>query len=214
MLKLFGRRNAYNVQKVLWTLAELELSYEHIEIGSLAGELDTTEFLALNPHARIPVLIDAEAVVWESNTIVRYLCAQYDAGKLWPESAMLRSLAERWMDWELATLQDDFIRLFWCYYRTPEQKRDQAAIAQSLARCEQHYQKLESHLANQPYLAGKDFGMGDIACAVSLHRYLHMGLEVVRPQNVVAWYERLTRRPAFVKHVAIPFEELRGRIEF
>ena len=87
MLKIFGRRNAYNVQKVLWTVAEIDLPYEHVDIGSVAGDLDTPDFLALNPHARIPVLVDGETTVWESNTIVRYLCARYAEGSLWPLSA-------------------------------------------------------------------------------------------------------------------------------
>lgn len=73
MLKLYGRRNAYNVQKVLWAVAELALPYEHIDVGSTAGQLDTPDFLDLNPHARIPVLVDGETTVWESNSIVRHL---------------------------------------------------------------------------------------------------------------------------------------------
>lgn len=214
MLKVFGRRNAYNVQKVLWTLGEIGIPFEHIDIGSVAGELDIPEFLALNPHGRIPVLLDGETVIWESNTIVRYLAARYGVGWLWPESPALRSLADRWMDWELATLQSDFLALFWGYFRTPPEKRNDDALSLSLARCERHYQKLDSHLAHQPYLGGESFTMGDIPCAVSLYRYFQMGLEVSRPPNVIAWYERLLGRAAYEEHIAVPFEELRGRLEF
>jgi len=214
MLKVFGRRNAYNVQKVLWAVGEIGLSFEHVNVGGLAGQLDTPEFLALNPHGRIPVLVDAETVIWESNTIVRYLSARYGAGWLWPESPALRSLADRWMDWELASLQNDFLALFWGYFRTPPEKRNHEAIRQSLARCEQHYQKLDSHLACQPYLGGENFTMGDIPCAVSVYRYFQMGLEVSRPPNVIAWHERLLGRTAYDEYIAVPFEELRGRLEY
>ena len=142
MLELWGRKNAYNVQKVTWMLAELGLEYVHHDVGSTAGDLDSAEFLALNPHARIPVLKDKDAIIWESNTIVRYLAASYAAGSLWSEDARQRSCAERWMDWELCKLQPDFIDLFWGYYRTPEQQRNNAVIEDSQDRCVADFQLL------------------------------------------------------------------------
>ena len=125
MLELWGRKNAYNVQKAVWTLAELQLDYVHHDVGSAAGDLTSQQFLKLNPHARIPVLEDNGAVIWESNTIVRYLSAAYGNGSLRSSDALERSYAERWMDWELTKLQPDFIDLFWDYYRTPPEARDQ-----------------------------------------------------------------------------------------
>ncbi len=104
MIKIWGRRSAYNVQKVLWTVGELGLAYQHIDAGGSAGGLDQPDFLAMNPHGRIPVLVDDDLTVWESNSIVRYLCANYSRDHLWAEAPAKRSLAERWMDWELATL--------------------------------------------------------------------------------------------------------------
>jgi glutathione S-transferase len=118
MIELWGRKNAYNVQKVLWILGELALDYRHYDLGSDTGDLETPDFLALNPHARIPVMRDAGAVVWESNTILRYLAARYSGGDLWRQDPFERSLAERWMDWELSKLQPDFIELFWGFFRT------------------------------------------------------------------------------------------------
>jgi len=84
MIELWGRGNAYNVLEVLWTLDELALDYRHHDLGSRPGDLDTAEYLAINPHARIPALLDHGAVIWESNSIIRYLAAEYSCGKLWP----------------------------------------------------------------------------------------------------------------------------------
>ena len=128
MIELWGRKNAYNVQKVSWTLAELGFDYSHRDVGSHPGDLESPEFLNLNPHARIPVLVDNGEVVWESNSIVRYLAARYCRGELWPETPLARSRAERWMDWELSKLQEGFIALFWGYYRRPAVERDRPAI--------------------------------------------------------------------------------------
>ena len=113
MLELWGRNNAYNVQKVTWMLAELNLDYRHHDVGSGAGDLDQPEFVQLNPHRRIPVLVDGERVLWESNSILRYLATRYRPGELLPQDPWPRSLVERWMDWELGRLQVDFIDLFW-----------------------------------------------------------------------------------------------------
>jgi glutathione S-transferase len=214
MLELWGRKNAYNVQKVVWILAELKLEYVHHDVGSTAGDLTSAAFLALNPHARIPVLTDNGAVVWESNTIVRYLAAAYGSGSLWSGDALERSYAERWMDWELTKLQPDFIDLFWGYYRNPPESRNHQAIATAQQRCAQHFEQLDRQLESRPYLAGESFTMGDIPCAVCLYRYFHMGLGVDRPEHVLRWYERLVQRNAFANTIMTPFDELKGRLDF
>ena len=214
MIEIWGRANAYNVQKALWMLRELELEFVHHDLGSVAGELETGAFLRLNPHARIPVIRDGDSVVWESNTILRYLGARYDAGGLWPQDAYRRSLAERWMDWELATLQPDFIDLFWGYYRTPEKARDKDAIAAAARRCERDFEMLDRHLERVPYLGGDAFGIGDIPCAICLYRYFEMGYEVPEPPFVMQWYARLAKRPAYRETVMKAFDELFGRLEF
>ena len=214
MIELWGRKNAYNVLKVTWMLAELDIGYTHHDVGSRPGDLETPEFLALNPHARIPVLVDAGEVVWESNTIVRYLAAKYSPGNLWPESPLARSLAERWMDWELSKLQEDFIALFWGYFRTPQADRDPAAIEAARSRCVAHMNQLDRQLSGQAYLGGGAFSMGDIPCAVCLYRYFNMGLEVEQPAHLLDWYRRLGERPAYRATVMQPFDELGGRTQF
>ena len=214
MIELWGRKNSYNVLKVLWTLAELKIDYRHHDVGSNAGDLDTPGFLALNPHARIPVLVDKGSVIWESNTIVRYLCATYGGNLLWYDDPMQRSFADRWMDWELATLEPDFMGLFWGFYRKPENKRDHAQIQKSKSSCERHFRMLDDHLKENNYLAGAEFSMGDISVATYLYRYFEMGIEIEKPANVMAWYQRLSGRRAFQKTIMTAFNELEGREQY
>ncbi|MDC1286344.1 glutathione binding-like protein [Gammaproteobacteria bacterium] len=214
MIDLWGRSNAYNVQKPLWLLAELELEFRHHEIGSSAGDLETPEFLKLNPQARIPVLQHGAAVVWESNSILRYLANSFTSIALYPDEALLRSRVERWMDWELASLQPAFIDLFWGYYRTPPAARDPQAIDIAQRQCRGHFAALERQLTAQPYLAGDFFSLADIACGVCLFRYFNMGLGVEQPPHVMRWYQQLSQRKAFRHTIMQPFEELEGRTEF
>ncbi len=214
MLELWGRRNAYNVQKPLWLLAELGLEFRHHDIGSGKGDLDTPEFLALNPQARIPVLKDGDAVVWESNSLMRYLANRFETTAFYPQQPLQRSQVERWMDWELASLQPAFIDLFWGYYRTPPAKRDDAAIEAARQACNRCFEALNRQLSEGPYLAGEDFSLADIACGVCLYRYFNMGLAVDHPSQVADWYQRLSQRSAFRHTIMQPFDELEGRVEF
>lgn len=214
MIEVWGRKNAYNVQKVIWALHELKLCYIHHDVGNASGDLEAPEFLSMNPHSRIPVISDNGEFIWESNTIVRYLSSEYGTGNLWSENALQRTLAERWMDWELATLQPDFIKLFWGYYRTPEKDRDLNQIAISRQRCESHFKKLNQHLKNHSYVAGNSFTMGDIPCATSLYRYFKMGLPVEEPKYVLKWYSRLEKREPFKQSVIVPFHDLKERTQF
>jgi len=214
MIELWGRKNSYNVLKVLWVLDELKIKYAHHDVGSQKDDLETVEFLAMNPRARVPVLVDKGSVIWESNTIVRYLSAAYGANSLWLDSPLQRSYADRWMDWELATLQPDFMGLFWGFYRMPESKRDDAQIENSKLQCERHFKMLDGHLKQNNFVAGEAFSMGDIPVATGLYRYFEMGMEVEKPASLMAWYQRLSRREAFQRTIMTSFDELKGREQY
>jgi len=213
-MKVWGRPGAYNVQKVLWFIAELGLDRVHVDIGSTTGDLHGDEFLAMNPHGRVPVIMDNDCYVWESNTILRYLASTYGREAYWVESPYGRSLIERWMDWELASLQPDFLSLFWKFYRTPEDKRDSEAIAAALTRCERNLTILDAHLESSDYVAGPQFSLADICVGTSFYRLFNMGIELPEWGNVSDWYHKLTARPAYIKNTMIPFDELKGRLEY
>ena len=214
MLELWGRPNAYNVQKPLWLLAELDLEFRHYDVGSNPGDLDTPEFLALNPHGKVPVLRDGDAVIWESHTVLRYLANRFQAEYLYPRDAFQRSLVERWMDWGHTSLQPAFMDLFWGYYRMPPEMRDHDAIEDARERCRQVFRALDQRLDNNAWLAADDFSLAEIAIGVCLYRYFNMGLEVEQPPAVMDWYQRLSQREPFRNTIMQPFGELEGRIEY
>jgi glutathione S-transferase len=214
MLTIWGRRSAFNVQKVLWLVGELGLAHTHVEAGGAFGGLDDPEFLQMNPHGRVPVIDDAGTVVWESHSILRYLGARYGRDAFWAQDPGERSLVDRWMDWSLATLQPAFMDLFWGFYRTPEAARDWPKIRDALERCARHYRLLDAQLAERPFLGHAGFSLADIPAGTSLYRYF--SLEIERPPlpNVQAWYRRLAERPAYRTHVMLPFDELRDRLDY
>src|ERR1700750_3052032 len=126
MLKIWGRRNSINVQKVLWALEEMQVAYEQIEAGMEFGVNNTPDFLAKNPNGLVPTLEDGDLVLWESNTIVRYLAARYGKGSLWADDPAARARSERWMDWMLTRLLPALTPPFWNLIRTPPERRNQA----------------------------------------------------------------------------------------
>lgn len=109
MLKVWGRRSSFNVQKVMWLIGELGLEHQHIDAGGRSGGLDTSAFLAMNPHGRVPVIQDGDATVWESHAILRYLAARHGAGHFWSGDPAVRAVVDGWMDWSQTSLQQHCI---------------------------------------------------------------------------------------------------------
>lgn len=213
MLTIWGRRSAFNVQKVMWFVHELGLPHEHVELGGAAGGLDDPAFLAMNPHGRVPVIRHDTAVVWESHAILRYLAAVFGAPDYWSGEPTARSEQDRWMDWAQTALQPAFLNgVFWGYFRTPEEKRDWPAIRTALADCERHFRLLDRILADRPFLGGESLGLADIPAGTNLFRYFELDIERPDVPNVEAWYRRLAARQAYRDHVMLPFEHLRGKL--
>src|SRR5258707_9272853 len=128
MIKLWGRTNSINVQKVLWTLAELDLAYERVDAGLHFGIVGTPSYLAMNPNALVPTIDDDRFVLWESNVIVRYLATKYGMGKLCPEEMRERFDAERWMDWQQTSLNPPIGSLLFNRIRRPPGQPHRAAV--------------------------------------------------------------------------------------
>ncbi|SMF65361.1 glutathione S-transferase [Tistlia consotensis] len=215
MLKVWGRRSSFNLQKVLWLVGELELAHEHIPAGGSFGRLDEPDFRALNPHGRVPVIDDGGLAVWESHAILRYLAARYGRGRFWSDDPAERAPVDGWMDWSQTALQPAFLTgVFWGWYRTPEPQRDRAAVSRSLARCAELFDRLDRQLAGRPFLLGGALSLADVTAGTHLYRYFELEIERPSLPNVEAWYRRLQERPAYREHVMLPFGELRGQLAY
>lgn len=212
MLKVWGRRNSFNVQKVMWLIGELDLSHAHINAGGSFGLVNEPAFLAMNPHGRVPVIENSGAVIWESHTILRYLAATYGAGRFWQEDAASRSQWDRWMDWSQASLHRDFLDLFWSFYRTPEPQRDWNLIKTHLGLTNDHFALLDRHLVGRGFMVGDSLSLADITIGATLYRYFELEIERPSLPHLEAWYASLCRRQPYRQHVMVPFDELRGRV--
>ncbi len=202
---LWGRNTSANVQKVIWALEELGLSYTRKDVGGAFGGLDTPEYGAMNPNRKIPVLQDGDLTVWESSAIVRYLAARYGAGTLWPVDATERAIADQWADWANTTFQPAWIEVFVQLVRVAPSKRDMSLITAQNNAANACFAMLDTRLGAAPYLAGETLTYADIMCGVALYRWSVLDVARIAMPNVDAWHQRLQQRSAFRTGVEIDF---------
>ncbi len=204
MLKLWGRTNSVNVQKVTWALAELGLPSDRVDAGLAYGRNREPGYLAKNPNGLVPLFEDGDIALWESNTIVRYLAARHDPGGLWPTEPGARARSEMWMDWQLSVLGPALGPLFRQLVRTPEKQRDSALVEAGAEACLRAFSILDRALGEAPYLAGGDFTMGDIPAGALTHRWYALDVEHGDYSSLRRWYGELCRRSAYRENVMLP----------
>lgn len=193
MLTLWGRINSINVQKVVWALDELGVAYQRRDVGGGFGY--PSDYAIMNPNPLVPTLEEEGFALWESNAIVRYLCAKHSAGDLYPDDLRIRADADRWMDWQTTNATAALRDAFWQLVRTKPENRDQRALDASVEASETKARILNAHLTQRPYMAGETFTMGDIPIACHVHRWY--ALPMARPDlpHLKAYYERVSARP-------------------
>lgn len=203
MLKIWGRTNSVNVKKALWAAEELGVLYQRIDAGMEHAVTKTPEYMKMNPNSLVPTIDDDGFVLWESHSIVRYLCAKHGAGTLWPTDLRARADAERWMDWAFS-FQAAMRNVFWGLIRTPPEKRDAKAIEEARQKSAALLAVPERTLSERPYLGGAGFTMADIPLGCEVQRWMRVPIERPPFPAVQAWFDRLCERPAFRKHVDLP----------
>jgi glutathione S-transferase len=205
-LKIWGRKNSVNVQKVLWCLSELDLAYQRIDAGMAFGHNTEPDYLAMNPNGRVPTLVDGDYVLWESNSIMRYLALAYRPDSpVYPQAPKRRAAVDRWLDWTLSTMQPVDRPVFWALVRTPVAQRDMVAIQKDVDAEAAQWRIVDAQLATRRFIEGDDFTIADIALGAYARRWL--GVEGVRkPQlaHVDRWFAQFTGRPGFAQFLAPP----------
>jgi len=209
MLKIWGRNTSINVQKVMWAIGELDLPHERIDVGGAFGRTKDPFYLEMNPNSLVPTLQEDDGfILWESNSIVRYLAAKHGAGRLEPTSPQDRARASQWMDWMLTVCAPAIHPLFWGIVRTPPEKQDHAKIAEARDKTAAALRMLDTQLGKTAFAAGDRFSMGDIPVGLITYRFRKlvpdrtgMGLD-----NLERWFLGIEQRKAFREQILpVPF---------
>ena len=199
MLKIWGRANSINVQKVLWCCGELGITYDRIDAGMEFGVNNTPEYRAMNPNGLVPTINDDGFILWESHAIVRYLARKHSLGTLCPGDPKACADADRWMDWNLSVLTPNVRIVFWNLVRIAPEKRDMALVDAARDKLAASLTLLDAHLAGRRYVTGDAFSMGDIPIGTSVQRWFNVPIKREPLPNLEAYYRRLQQRAAFKK---------------
>ena len=223
MLKLWGRPSSGRTQKVLWTLAEIGLEFEfimasatmgpggHVAKGNTPfGVVDTPAYRAKNPNGRVPTIDDDGFVLWESNSIVRYLAMQYAPDLLYGNDIKTFASASRWLDWENNELLPPQHEMVMHLIRLPEAQRDKNELDHAVRAFHKALAIMDTQLAHTRHICGERFTYGDIGLGLRVHRWVLFDLPSPRFLNVERWYGEIKTRPAFQQWTADPAHHLDG----
>ncbi|MGH6953690.1 MAG: glutathione S-transferase family protein [Alphaproteobacteria bacterium] len=203
MVRILGRKTSTNVQKVLWCFDELGVACEREDAGGPFGRTREAWYLALNPNALVPTVVDDGFVLWESNTIIRYYASAHGERGICPTDLRARALMEQWMDWELSVANRAMVPVYRQLIRTAPENRDQRAIEADLRVWASAMAVLDGQLAKSAYVAGASFTLADISLGPITYRWFSLAIERPSLPGLAAWHERLKERPAFQRHVMI-----------
>ena len=198
VLRILGKASSINVRKVLWTCEEIGIDYEQEDFGSGFASTLTPDFLTLNPNGLVPVIETEDGVLWESNTICRYLAAKYRRPDLLPADPWPRALVERWMDWQATELNGAWRSAFMGLVRKDPAFADPSLIADSVRAWSAKMAILEQHLgAGSSFLVGDRLTLADIVIGLSINRWYQTPIDHPEFLAVAAYWQLLKSRPAF-----------------
>lgn len=202
MLRILGRANSFNVRKVLWACDELGIAFQREDWGRGFRPTSDAEFLKVNPIGLVPAVIDDGQVLRESNAIVRYLAAKHGADALYPRDLLKRARVEQWMDWANYETSISLRGAFLGGMLNEPPWNNPWFIEQGRRQITKEVGQLDRHLAETgPYVTGADFTVGDIPIGLVVNRWFHLNFARPDYPAVARYYETLSRRPAYMKHV-------------
>lgn len=201
MLKLYAHlnRKSPNTLKLRVALAEAGAEYEYLPVDlGPAKEQQRPEFLALNPHGKIPVLVHDDFALPESDAILWYLAEAFPAAQLLPADAQGRARVLQWMDFASTALYPAYYDIYANTTGGTPERRNPAIAEAARPKLARALKVLEGELGKRPWIAGATFTAADIAVAAVLHTLRErIGFDSAAHQNTMRWWMRVAERPAW-----------------
>jgi len=187
--------------RVAWALEELGVPYKYVEVDAKKKENHSPQYLALNPHGKVPALVDGDQRFFESLAILIHLAHKYGIDKkLWPSAGgQDRADALCWTVWAMTELGPYMMQYLYHGMSTPvsykPEDQSKATAAYNKAQLERILDALEARLAKRDYIVGT-FTLADLAASSWLMLGTMFGLALDRWPRTAAWCKRCGDRPA------------------
>ena len=205
-MKLYGSSNSksFNTLKLRVALAEIGAPCEFVPINLEKGDQKDPEFVRINPHGKVPVLVDGDFVLPESDAILWYLGEKHPEAKLLPANdgslaaAQARARVLQWCDFASTTLYYAYSQ-YWNYALGAENERHPALAEAAVGKIVRGVGVMETVLATREWIAGPGYSLADLSNAsivFALKRRLPSD-PLAAAERVRAWYERVTDRAAW-----------------
>jgi glutathione S-transferase len=206
MLKLHGHVNklSINVLKIRVALAEANAPYEYVPVDLANGQQRTPEFLSLNPHGKVPVLVDGDFVLPESDAILWYVAESFPEAHLLGTTPRARARTLEWCDFGSTALYPAYYELYSHTVSLSPDKRLHAVADGAQARLLRGLRVLEQVLGQRQWLADT-YSIADIACGVvvrGIRERLPAVYDATSSPHTEGWFQRLLARPAWKAAVA------------
>jgi glutathione S-transferase len=200
MMKLYGFPPTRSI-RVLWTLRELGVEFEFVNVNLMAGENRRPEFLALNPAGKVPVLVDGEFVLTESVAIVLYLAEKYADKNLLPVAIEPRAQVNHWLMFTATELEQPLWRIARHTAIYPKEKR----LPEEVPLARQDFQDMavvmEEHMKGRQFLVGENVTVADLVAAYTLDWANEVHLLDASPE-LRRYMDRMYARPMAPPRIA------------
>ncbi len=198
-MKLYGFPMSPNVRRAQLALEEAGASYEFVHVDLMQGEHKKPAYLAVNPHGRVPALVDGAFVLTESHAICDYVAAKFPEAKLGGQTPEEIGAISQWTYANSAHFGPAFAGIFAHTIRLPEEQRIARIAENGRAEATRMLGILDAALAGKKYLVGDRLTLADLSYLPSLINAGMLGFDLAQWPNVASWIGNLRERPSSKK---------------
>ena len=195
MLTIYGRKSSANVQKVRWICSEGNLEFKTEIVGGKYGGLTSPEFIRLNPNSTIPVLKDGDFILYESNSIIKYISDKFDI--LRSDTQEKIALNNQWIDWSSSVFGLNCSHYTLHNILLPIDQRNTTLASEAKKKIYSCFELLNKQLEKTNYLLDNELSLADIPVGCWLHRCMVLGLRIAEFKSLEKLYVNLKERSAF-----------------
>jgi glutathione S-transferase len=197
MIKLYDHPISGNCYKVRLALSQLSVDYDRINVDIFKGEQSTPEFRAVNPNKKIPVLVDEDFVMWESNAILLYLGRKFTPNHIYSDEPRIFGAIAQWLFFGKTTLDPALARARFMTRFSPPESRNEKELEGLRQAGKAALLILENHLGKNPFLADS-YSIADIGCYPYVNIAEEGEISLSPFPAVQDWCERIRSQPGYV----------------